>query len=312
MSNQKTIRPFGDQNGYTTFSNYILDYIMPNLSPNGWKVLCFIIRKTEGWNKDSDQLSFSQIMDGTGIANRTTVRNAIKELRDNNYVNIIRGDRVTSNTYSLNTDFEIVLGSTGTVPPKSPGSTEIGPEGSTETVPQVVQKSDSQNKDSKTSFKDSPKGDGKKQPSPRGSPKKPVSDKKKASQEMFSALTKVCKVDLRLISDESRGKFNQAEKIFRNQGCTPEQVYEFEQWWLENDWRGQRGQPPTLSNIRETWGQFLAGVKTTRNGVHHEANRSNHSSRFATGEALDQQPTYDPYTNEIVGPDGTRKPARGP
>lgn len=158
MTQPQIVKPFYNQNGYTEFNNYVLDYIMPKLSPNAWKVLCFIIRKTKGWQKEQDQLSFRQIMNGTGISNRTTVSNAIKELERGNYIIVQHiHDKITSNTYALNTDLEITTASPEIGLPKGQASTEIVPEGSTEIVlPSgggVVQKSDSQNKDSKPTIK---------------------------------------------------------------------------------------------------------------------------------------------------------------
>lgn len=170
------IKPFYNQNGYTEFNNYILDYIMPKLSPNAWKVLCFIMRKTKGWQKEQDEISLNQIMDGTGIKNRTTTCIAIKELEKDKYVLVTHSDdRITSNAYALNTDLEIETGSTETVLPTQEGGTEIVPSeaagstktvpvGSTEIVPEVVQKSDSQKKDSKKPINKLSKDNGEKSP----------------------------------------------------------------------------------------------------------------------------------------------------
>ena len=65
---------------YTIFPDYILDEVMPKLTPNGWRLFCFVWRKTEGWNKESDELSYSQIASGTGIGSKNTISNAIKDV----------------------------------------------------------------------------------------------------------------------------------------------------------------------------------------------------------------------------------------
>jgi len=36
---------------------------------------------------------------------------------------------------------------------------------------------------------------------------------------------------------------------------TAEDVHRFAQWWRQNDWRGQKGQAPTLGQIQENWPQ---------------------------------------------------------
>ena len=136
---QDTIRPFARQGHFTVIDNFILDHIMPNVAPNAWKVLCFIIRKTVGWQKEEDKLSLGQIMDGTGIKNRNTVSNAISQLEQDNYILVHRpDDQKTPNTYSLNSEYELVQ-----------KSYQANDEASTEIVPELVRKSYPQNKDSK-------------------------------------------------------------------------------------------------------------------------------------------------------------------
>jgi hypothetical protein len=138
-SSVKSVKPFARQGHYTVIDNFILDHIMPVLAPNAWKVLCFIIRKTVGWHKDEDKLSLGQIMAGTGIKNRNTVSNAISQLEQGNYILVHRpADQKTPNTYSLNSDYELVQ-----------KSYQADSEASTKIVPELVRKSYPQNKDSK-------------------------------------------------------------------------------------------------------------------------------------------------------------------
>ncbi len=137
---QDTIRPFARQGHYTVLDNFILDRIMPNVSPTEWKVLCFIIRKTVGWHKDEDKLSISQIKDGTGINSRTTISNAVSNLEKAGYVLVHRpADQKTSNTYSLNSDYELVQ-----------KMDQANGEASPKNGPELVQKMDIQNKGKQT------------------------------------------------------------------------------------------------------------------------------------------------------------------
>lgn len=73
-------RPFQRQQRTTAISNDVLDYVMPHLSGNAWKVLSFIIRKTDGWKKEADKIAYSQISSGCGITN-TTIKRALDELQ---------------------------------------------------------------------------------------------------------------------------------------------------------------------------------------------------------------------------------------
>jgi hypothetical protein len=42
----------------------------------------------------------------------------------------------------------------------------------------------------------------------------------------------------------------------RQNGYTTEDVTDFGTWWYLKDWRGKKGQAPTLEQIRENWGSF--------------------------------------------------------
>ena len=101
------IRPFADEDGYTTFSNYMLDVIMPSLPANAWKVLCFIVRKTRGWQKDMDRLSYGQIETGAGIGSSATISAAIKVLLEKGLIVKVPGNAWTSMGYRINSALEI-------------------------------------------------------------------------------------------------------------------------------------------------------------------------------------------------------------
>ena len=127
---------------YTKFNNYVIDHVMSNVSPNAWKVLCFVIRKTNGWQKEKDQISLNQIREGTGIGGKGTLSRAIGELERKGYIKVVRSsDKITSNTYSLGSA-EIAL-------PKGGGSTEIALPGSAKIAHGVVPKQNTQKKDIK-------------------------------------------------------------------------------------------------------------------------------------------------------------------
>ena len=77
------VYPFADLEAeYIKFSNALIDYAMPKLSGNAFKLLTFIIRKTKGWQKDWDRISYSQMTEGTGIKSRSTLSKVIEELLD--------------------------------------------------------------------------------------------------------------------------------------------------------------------------------------------------------------------------------------
>ena len=71
---------------YTQIPNAYLDKLMYQLSPAENLVMLFIMRKTFGWQKQSDIISYSQIQKGTGLS-RPTVSKALKGLIQNNLIN---------------------------------------------------------------------------------------------------------------------------------------------------------------------------------------------------------------------------------
>lgn len=106
------IRPFADQGNWTAVHNSVFDVMMPALPPNAFKVLCFVIRKTRGWKKDSDKLSYSQIAAGTGIKSPGTLSAAIKVLTDGGHIIGTSSEKWQPTSYQLNTAFELEVPTT--------------------------------------------------------------------------------------------------------------------------------------------------------------------------------------------------------
>lgn len=102
------LQPFSAQCRFTQVHNYVFDHIMPELSPNAWKILCFIIRKTTGWQKNADYISYSQIRQGTGIASDQTINNNLQPLLDAGYVRAVKTEGETT-LYVLNTEYTVEL-----------------------------------------------------------------------------------------------------------------------------------------------------------------------------------------------------------
>lgn len=75
---------------------------------------------------------------------------------------------------------------------------------------------------------------------------------------LFEALADTCGVDWRVCTVEQRGELNQTTKILRDEGRTPEQVFQVKAWWYRVHWKGRQGQAPTPTEVREVWGQAFA------------------------------------------------------
>ena len=70
---------------HTQIPNIIIDQHMSELSHAQFKVLMAICRKTIGWHKQSDYISISQIVELTGVSNKTVV-GAIKQLEKKGFI----------------------------------------------------------------------------------------------------------------------------------------------------------------------------------------------------------------------------------
>lgn len=78
------------------------------------------------------------------------------------------------------------------------------------------------------------------------------------SQEMFGALAEICLINWRLATESQRGELNQSEKLLRVEArASPNDLKEFKSWWIEYDWRGKKGEPPTPTQVREKWQEFI-------------------------------------------------------
>ena len=104
------IKPFQQQSRYTTMDNFIIDHVMPKISGSAWKVLTVIVRKTIGWHKEQDEVSFRQLQILTGIKSFTTLTKALKELESKDIIKVDRGDsKGITFIYALNLDFELEI-----------------------------------------------------------------------------------------------------------------------------------------------------------------------------------------------------------
>lgn len=100
-------RVFESHRCTTSVHNALFDTIMPKVSGNAWKLLCLVIRQTDGWNRDEIGLSYRDLLQGLGVSSRATVAAAIEELRPFNLLTIVEPGRWEESRYSLNLDAEI-------------------------------------------------------------------------------------------------------------------------------------------------------------------------------------------------------------
>jgi len=88
---------------------------------------------------------------------------------------------------------------------------------------------------------------------PQNKESKESTVQKTERQKMFDLLVSICKIDPNI----KRGHLNKTIKILMDSGYTSADLEKFSDWWNKNDWRGVKGQPPTLGQVAE----FIFRVK---------------------------------------------------
>ena len=88
---------------------------------------------------------------------------------------------------------------------------------------------------------------------PQNKESKESTAQKTERQKMFDLLVNICKIDPNI----KRGHLNKTIKILMDSGYTSADLEKFSVWWNKNDWRGVKGQPPTLGQVEE----FIFRVK---------------------------------------------------
>ncbi|BCM88782.1 hypothetical protein IAD21_00624 [Abditibacteriota bacterium] len=71
---------FAESGHFTAMHNALFDWVQPRLSLSAWSVLCVIVRRTRGWDKKYDAISYKQIKAATGIKSTATISKALNEL----------------------------------------------------------------------------------------------------------------------------------------------------------------------------------------------------------------------------------------
>lgn len=85
-------------------------------------------------------------------------------------------------------------------------------------------------------------------------PKNEDADANPEHQALFTAIAECCRLDPRLMG----GRIGKAAKeLWHAVHATPAQVETFRSWWFANDWRGQKGSAPSLSQLSEFWQQAI-------------------------------------------------------
>lgn len=223
------IKPFAKpEQEFMMMHNSIIDIIMPLCSNTEFKVLMAIFRKTRGWDKDVDRISYSQLMEMTGIKGSATISKAISGLQEKGMILMQSGDVETANSYSLNVEYSM---------PTSKNE---------EPLLQKMKYPTSKNEDTKDTIKDNINI---KRLTPNGGPEYVDAGKEfeKSKNEdthkaVVGALMEVTKLDMNIKTNA--GRIYKVSKELRDAGYGVDDILEFGRQW-KRDWRYRAdGKPP--------------------------------------------------------------------
>jgi phage replication O-like protein O len=114
------------EQGHVDIANEIVDKLSTiTLSAYEWRVLWFIFRKTYGWHKKSDRISYTQFEEGTGLW-RQNIGRALKRLIARNMVTVLGSGQLLE--YGFQKDFD-------TWQPLPNPTTTVAPTGNGELLP---------------------------------------------------------------------------------------------------------------------------------------------------------------------------------
>ena len=258
----KTFTPYAEGNGFTQLDNSLIDYVMPSVNPSDWVIICFVVRKTRGWHKDSDALSLTQMEAGTGLS-RPTVVSSLKRLTEQGHLSRVDGIGTISNRYGLNPDFVISTDEGEGL--KKLTSKEILPVSSKESLPLSSKKS--------LHTKETPKQTKKERDTPPPAPKlAPHEANMLARQERYSPtmpkpIKALCEALETVTQSLNAAKVEETAYTLYGYEVTPAELLTLYGgatcYWRRVDWRGQKGNRPELGNIT---GTIMAAREWLQNG----------------------------------------------
>jgi len=75
----------------TQIPNYLIDEVMPLVSPTEFKILMIIARQTYGWHKEADRISYTLLISKTGSSNGA-IATSLRTLREKGFIQVTNED----------------------------------------------------------------------------------------------------------------------------------------------------------------------------------------------------------------------------
>ena len=241
-------KPFNkDNESWFQISNSIIDELYEHLTMPEAIVLIAIIRKTRGWHKDEDYISYNQIIDKTPIKSSNTAKKAIDGLEKKGVILVTRGNRSIPNKYKLNSDFDCDW--LGISSNKIPISLNEIPPISSNKIPPISSNTNTKdiNKDINKNIKLKTKDYTPQRTNKNNGRQKEPTPKQKEHWEMLNALQSITGLNLKIKTNQ--GVLNRASKELREAGITSRDVVDYGIDW-KSDWRYKADhKPPSLFTL---------------------------------------------------------------
>ena len=89
----------------------------------------------------------------------------------------------------------------------------------------------------------------------RGSAKPSFKPSLNLSDQLFAELVEFLDVNVTLATPKTKRLYESFVMDLEDAGEPPGAIMRFGRWWHDNDWRGQKGQKPTLDQMAQCWNQ---------------------------------------------------------
>lgn len=120
---------------------------------------------------------------------------------------------------------------------------------------------------------------------------------------LAKSILEACCLDFKMMSRATEREFDDTFEKFKRKKATAVEVAGFRQWWDDNDWRGRKGQPPTLIQLYENWKLF----KSFKPGASPGKERTNGRNHPTTSDAI-RDPGAKPASFRGQNQDAGRNP----
>lgn len=239
------------ENGnYSRIHNAILEAIYGgDFTARELKCLLFLLRKTYGYSKKSDAISYEQFAAATGIARRHVMA-TMQGLASRNVVIVESNGQNRPQSWTFNKYIEQWQLVTESVTSKAAKTSDQNSHQNNKLVTKTVTTLVTESVTTTSDQNSHPQKKEKKKKNNISSPPADDGDKKLTpQQEYFGAVCTLVGIDYRIITKEQTGQVAQAVGKLQHAGYSIDDLRAFWVHWKHNDWRGKQGQWPTLKQL---------------------------------------------------------------